>query len=73
MFKYEDEYPMGCHRRAALAGVQEGGQVLGLDLRQVPRQDSGRSTHALDHGTAQSQMSFLSQVDRRRLKLCVPT
>jgi hypothetical protein len=24
-------------RRAALAGVQEGGQVLGLDLWQVPR------------------------------------
>jgi hypothetical protein len=37
-----------------------------------PRQDSGRSTHALDNGTAQSQISFLPQVDRQQLKLCVP-
>jgi hypothetical protein len=49
------------------------GQVLGVDLRQVPRQDSGRSTHALDHGTAQSRVSFLPQVDRQQLKPCVPT
>ncbi|PMD12283.1 hypothetical protein NA56DRAFT_500197 [Hyaloscypha hepaticicola] len=30
-------------------------------------------THALDHGTAQSQISFLRQVDRQQLKLYVPT
>jgi hypothetical protein len=36
-------------RRAAVAGIQERGQVLGLDLRQVPWQDSCRSTHALDY------------------------
>ena len=53
---------MGRHRRAPLAGIQ-GGQVLELDLQGVPRQDSGRSTHALDYGTAQSQMSFFPQMD----------
>jgi len=41
---------------------------LGLDFQEVPRQDSGRSTHALDYGIAQSQMSFLPHVDRRQLK-----
>jgi hypothetical protein len=30
------------------------GQALGLDLQEVPWQDSGRSTHTLDHGTAPS-------------------
>ena len=45
-----DEYPMGGSRRAALTGI-EGGQALEVDLQEVPRQDSGRSTHALDHGT----------------------
>jgi hypothetical protein len=58
--------PMVRPGRAALDGIQERGQVLGLDLRQVPRQDSGRSTDALDHGTAQSQISFLAQV------VCLP-
>ena len=55
---------MGACRRAAPAGKQERGQVLGLDLRQVPRQDSGRSTHALEHGPVQSRIDFLPQVDR---------
>ena len=65
---------MGTCRRAALAGIQERGQVEGMDLQEIPRQDSGRSTHALDHGTAQSQISFLPQVDRQQqLKLYVPT
>ena len=41
---------MGGSRRAALTGI-EGGQALEVDLQEVPRQDSGRSTHALDHGT----------------------
>jgi hypothetical protein len=60
-------------RRAALAGIQEGGQVLGVDLRQVPRQDSACSAHALEHDTAQRQVGFLVQVDGQQLKLCVPT
>jgi len=64
---------MGTCRRAALAGIQERGQVLGMDLQEIPKQDSGRSTHALDHGAAQSQISFLPQVDRQQLKLYVPT
>ena len=41
---------------AALADIQRRGQI--------PRQDSGRSTHALDHVTVQSQISFLPQVGR---------
>ena len=50
-------------RRAALAGIQERGQVLELDLRQVPKQNSGRRAHALDHGTGQSRVDVLPQVD----------
>jgi hypothetical protein len=69
-FEHEDEYPMVRLRRAALAGVQEGGQVLGLDLRQVPRQDSACNTHTLEHGTAQRRLGFLPRVDRQQLKLC---
>jgi hypothetical protein len=34
-FKHGDECPMGGSRRAALAGIQEGGQALGLDLQEV--------------------------------------
>jgi hypothetical protein len=44
-----------------------------MDLQEIPRQDSGRSTHALDHSTAESQISFLPQVDRQQLKLYVST
>ena len=39
-------------RRAALTGIQERGQVLGVDLWQVSRQDSARHTYALEHGPA---------------------
>ena len=63
----------GTCRRAALASIQERGQVLVLDLQEVPSQDSGGSTHALGHGTAQSQMSSILHVDKQQLKLCVPT
>ncbi len=52
MTTLEQAEPMVRRRRAALTGIQESGQVLGLDLRQVPRQNSGRSTHALEHGPA---------------------
>jgi hypothetical protein len=55
-FGYEDEYPIGGSRRAALTGMEEGGQALEVDLQEVPRQDSGRSTHALDHGTVQHRV-----------------
>ena len=40
---------MGSYRRAALAGMEERGQILGVDLPQVPRQDSARSTPTLEH------------------------
>jgi hypothetical protein len=40
---------MGSYRRAALAGIQEGGQVLEVDLPPVPRQNSGCSTHTFEH------------------------
>jgi hypothetical protein len=47
--------PIVSLRRAALAGMEERGQVLGVDLWQVPRQDSARNTYALEHGPAQSR------------------
>jgi hypothetical protein len=43
-------YKWGC--TAALAGIQERGQVLEVDLSQVPSQISGRSTHTLERSTA---------------------
>ena len=46
---------------------------MGLDLQKVSRQDSSRNTHALEHGSSQKRVSFLPQVDREQLKLCVPT
>ena len=46
---------MGGSRRATLTGM-EGGQALEVDLQEVPRQDYGRSTHALDHGTVQHRV-----------------
>ena len=49
--------------RAALTGIQERGQALVVDLPQVPWQDSGCSTHALEHGAAQSRIDFLAAVD----------
>jgi hypothetical protein len=49
---------MGGSRRAALTGM-EGGQALEVDLQEVPRQDSGRSTHALDHGKYSTESSKL--------------
>jgi hypothetical protein len=54
-----------------LVGIQERGQVLELDLPQVPRQNSARSTHALEHGPAKRGKDFLPQMDRQQLKLCV--
>jgi hypothetical protein len=64
---------MGPCRRAALGGMEEGGQALGLDLQKVSRQDSSRNTHALEHGPSQKRVSFFPQVDTLQLKLCVPT
>lgn len=64
---------MGPYKRAALGGMEERGQALGLDLQKVSKQDSERNTHALEHGSSQKRVSFLSQVDREQLKLCVPT
>lgn len=51
---------MGSYRRAALAGVQEGGQVVEVDLPPVPRQDSACSTHTFEHGTGQRRVGFLA-------------
>jgi hypothetical protein len=51
--------------RAALAGIQERGQVLGVDLRQIHSQNSA-------HSTAQSRIGFLPQVDGQQLNLIVP-
>jgi hypothetical protein len=46
---------MDSMRRAALAGIEVRGQVLGVDLWQVPRQGSARNMYALEHGPAQSR------------------
>jgi len=64
---------MGTYRQTALASVQEGGQVLGLDLRKVLGQDSARSSHALDHSTAQGPLGFPPRMDAQQLKMCAPT
>jgi hypothetical protein len=39
-FEHEEAEPMVKPGRAALAGIQERGQALALDLPQIPRQDS---------------------------------
>ena len=39
------KYRRGCY--------QERRQALGVDLREVPRQDSARNKYALEHGPAQ--------------------
>jgi len=62
-FKHGQAQPMVRPGRTALAGVQEGGQALGVDLWQVLNQNSGRSTHALEHDPAQSRIGFHRQVD----------
>jgi hypothetical protein len=49
---------MGNYRRTMLAGVQEKGQVLGLDIRQVPGQDSASNTHTLEHDPASGRIDF---------------
>ncbi len=49
--------------RAAPAGIQERGQVLEVDLPRVLNQNSGRSTHALEHDPAPSRIGSL-QVGR---------
>jgi hypothetical protein len=38
--------------------MEEGGQALELDLRQVQRQDSCRIMHTLDHEAAQVQIGL---------------
>ena len=49
------------HRRAALAGIQEKGYDLELGLSEVLKQNSGRSTHTLEHDPAQSWVRFKAQ------------
>ncbi|KAH6662058.1 hypothetical protein B0J14DRAFT_571244 [Halenospora varia] len=60
------------YRRAAVAGVQEGGQVVEMDLPPVPRQDSACSTHTFEHRTGQRRVDFLARVDRRLLVRTCP-
>lgn len=50
--EHKDKDPMGSYRQATLTKIQERGYVLGLDLLETPKQDSGYSTHTLGHGTA---------------------
>jgi hypothetical protein len=59
--------PMDRPGRAVLAGIQERGQILGVDLWQVPWQDSALSTHALEHGPGPEPSSLTPQMDRKQL------
>ena len=52
--------------------MEERGQVLEVDLPQVPRQDSARSTPALEHSKEQTSVGFFLQVDRQQLNLSMP-
>jgi hypothetical protein len=52
--------------------MEERGQVLEVDLPQVPRQDSARSTPALEHSKEQTWVGFFLQVDRQQLNLSMP-
>jgi hypothetical protein len=63
---------MGSYRGAALTGVQEGGQVVEVDLPTVPKQESACSTHTFEHHTGQRRVGFLAQVDRRLLVRTCP-
>jgi hypothetical protein len=67
-FQREQAQPMVTAGRAALASIQERGQILELDLQEVPRQDSGRSAHALEHDPTQRRVDSLTQVDRPMLE-----
>jgi hypothetical protein len=40
---------MGPVRPAAVTGVEEGEQVVEMDIQPVPRQDSRRDTYASEH------------------------
>lgn len=48
----------------------ERGQVLGVDLPEVARQNFGHSAQELDHGTSQARRDFLSQAGQQ---INVPT
>lgn len=43
-------------RRAALPSIQERGAALGVDVWQVPRQESACSTHSQEHSPAQRRV-----------------
>jgi len=73
LLEYEQAQPMVRPRRAALVGIQERGQVLGVDLWQVPRQYSARSTYALEHDPAPRRLGFPPPMDSKQLRpLCEP-
>jgi hypothetical protein len=61
-----------CAALQALASIQEGGQVVEVDLPPVPRQASPSSMHTFEHRTGQRRVGFLPQVDRQQLNLSVP-
>jgi hypothetical protein len=46
--------------RAGLAGIQERGQVLRVELWQVPGRGSALSTQALEHDMVPSQIGVLA-------------
>jgi hypothetical protein len=60
MFERGRAEPMVRPGRAALADLQKRGHALGVDLWQVPQQDSAHNTHALEYGLALRRIGFLS-------------
>jgi hypothetical protein len=71
-FQHKDEYPIGSYRRVALASVQEGGQVVEVDLPIVPKQESACSTYTFEYRIGQRRVGFLAQVDKRLLVRTCP-
>jgi hypothetical protein len=46
--------------RAAVAGVEEGEQVVEMDIQPVPRQDSRRDTYASEHAANGSAVATIA-------------
>jgi hypothetical protein len=62
-FEHEEAEQMATPGRAALAGIQE----TGLDLWQVPRQDSARNTYGLRTWSGPESNSLPPQIDSKQL------
>jgi hypothetical protein len=71
MFERGRAKPMVRPGLAALAGIQERGQVLGADLPQIPRQDSTRNTYMEEHDSAQRRIGSPADGQAAAQPLCL--